>query len=171
MKPYAGGKLLQNVKSISMEHYHSGWKDMTKDIPTSITPVQCLSYVLSQIGVSTIVPGVKNVEELKAALDFLSATDEEKDFSSVIEGFKEYQEGECVYCNHCLPCPVTIDIGYTTRLMETAQYAISDAVMAEYDALSSKASDCLQCGDCMERCPFDVDVIANMEQAVELFGG
>ena len=52
--------------------------------------------------------------------------------------------------------------------METAQYAISDAVMAEYNALSSKASDCLKCGDCVERCPFDVDVMANMEQAVKL---
>jgi predicted aldo/keto reductase-like oxidoreductase len=53
--------------------------------------------------------------------------------------------------------------------METAQSSISDAVVAQYNALSSKASDCEQCGDCMERCPFDVDVIANMEQAVELF--
>ena len=171
MKPYAGGKLLQNVKSISMEHYQSGWKDMKKDITASITPVQCISYVLSQIGVSTIVPGVRNVDELGTALDFLSATDEERDFSSIIEGFQEYQEGECVYCNHCLPCPATIDIGKTTRLMETAQYAISNAIRAEYDALSSKASECLQCGDCVERCPFDVDVIANMEQAVELFEG
>jgi len=168
MKPYAGGKLLQNVKSISVAHYQSGWKRMEKNIQTSITPVQCVSYTLSQIGVSATVPGVKDVEELKAALDFLSATGDEKDFSSIIEGFKEYQEGECVYCNHCLPCPVTIDIGYTTRLMETAQYAISDAVMAEYNALSSKASDCLKCGDCVERCPFDVDVMANMEQAVKL---
>ncbi|MFC1715814.1 aldo/keto reductase [Candidatus Poribacteria bacterium] len=171
MKPYAGGKLLQKVKSISMEHYQSGWKNMEKDIPTAITPVQCLSYALSQIGVSTTVPGVKDLHELGTALDFLSATDEEKDFSAIIEGFKEYHEGECVYCNHCLPCPVDIDIGRTTRLMEAAQYAISDAIRAEYDALSVKAGECLQCGDCMERCPFEVDVIANMEQAVELFGG
>ena len=62
-----------------MEHYQSGWKDMKKDITASITPVQCISYVLSQIGVSTIVPGVKNVDELGTALDFLNATDEEKD--------------------------------------------------------------------------------------------
>ena len=171
MKPYAGGKLLQNVKSISMEHVHSGWKDMKKDVLTSITPVQCLSYTLSQIGVSTVVPGVKDVAELKSALHFLDATDEERDFSSIIESFQEYVEGECVYCNHCLPCPATIDIGKTIRLLETAQYAVSDAIRAEYGSLSSDASDCLQCGDCMERCPFDVDVISKMEQAVELFAG
>jgi predicted aldo/keto reductase-like oxidoreductase len=53
--------------------------------------------------------------------------------------------------------------------MEAAQYAVSDAIRAEYDALSVKASECLQCGDCMERCPFGVDVITNMEQAVVLF--
>ena len=169
MKPYAGGKLLQKVRSISLEHFQSGWKRYRKDLPVSITPVQCISYALSQIGVSTIVPGVKNADELEAALHFMDATDEEKDFSTVITGFGEYLEGGCVYCNHCLPCPSVIDIGRTIRLLETAQYAISHDLRADYEALSAKASECIQCGSCMERCPFDVDVISKMEQAVELF--
>ena len=169
MKPYAGGKLLQKVKSIYLEHYQTGWKKYQKDIPASITPVQCVSYALSQIGVSTIVPGVKNLDELGDALRFLDATDEEKDYSAIIEYFQEYSEGECVYCNHCLPCPSVIDIGRTIRLLETAQYAISDELRADYDGLSSKASDCIECGSCMERCPFGVDVVSKMKQAVELF--
>jgi predicted aldo/keto reductase-like oxidoreductase len=32
-----------------------------------------------------------------------------------------------------------------------------------------KASACTECGACMERCPFGVDAIAKMRQAVEWF--
>ncbi len=168
MKPYGGGKLLQKSSSTFIEHYQSGWKKYERQIP-SVTPVQCISYALSQIGVSTIVPGVKNNDELEAALHFLDATDEEKDFSAVIPEFKEYVEGECVYCNHCLPCPSVIDIGKNIRLLEMAQYNISDDIRNDYSALSAKASDCVECGSCTERCPFGVDVISKMKQAVELF--
>lgn len=168
MKPFAGGKLLQKDALVSMGHVHSGWKSFQKTAVTSITPIQCLSYTLSQIGVATTVPGVKDIKELREALHYLDATDEEKDFSSAL-GVQKHIEGGCVYCNHCLPCPSKIDIGKTIRLLETAQYALSDDLQAEYDSFPIKASECLQCGDCMERCPFEVDVIAKMEQAVELF--
>ena len=151
MKPFAGGKLLQKKEA------------------RSITPVQCMSYTLSQIGVSTVVPGVKDVDELEAALHFLEATDEEKDFSSRIADFQQSLKGECVYCNHCLPCPAIIDIGQTIRLLETAQHGVSDELRADYDALSAKASECTECGSCMERCPFEVDVISKMQRAVQLF--
>jgi len=40
---------------------------------------------------------------------------------------------------------------------------------ADYDALPVKASDCVECGDCVERCPFEVDVIAKMRKAVQVF--
>lgn len=30
--------------------------------------------------------------------------------------------------------------------------------------------NCLKCGSCMKRCPFDVDIMANMEKAIKIFG-
>ncbi len=169
MKPYAAGKLLQKEGLLSLGYIFSGWTDIEKEMSNPITPVQCISYTLSQIGVSTIVPGLKNLDELEAALHFLDATNEEKDFSAVIADFEECSEVGCVYCNHCLPCPSVIDIGRTIRLFDTAQYGISDDLREDYNALSAKASDCIECGACMERCPFEVDVISKMKQAVELF--
>ena len=75
-----------------------------------------------------------------------------------------------MYCNHCLPCPVSIDIGTLTKIVDTAGFSMSGTVVADYEVLSVKASACTECGTCMERCPFGVDVIANMNQAVEIFG-
>ena len=75
-----------------------------------------------------------------------------------------------MYCNHCLPCPVSIDIGRTTRLADTVRYGINNEIRAEYEALPAKASACIECGNCVERCPFGVDAIANMSRAAGLFG-
>lgn len=173
MKPFAGGRLFQQ------ENSHS------------ISPVKCINYVLTQPGVSTTVPGVKNVKQLKETLHFFEASDEEKDFSSIITEFQEDLKRNCVYCNHCLPCPVGIDIGRIIQMVDKAMYNISDDLKDDYKTLrkkinfyypgrirtsrsqfkglSTKASECVECGVCMERCPFDVDVISKIKLAVKLF--
>ena len=160
----------QGVGVVAMKPYAAGV--LFRENPSSIvlTPVQCINYALSQPGVCTVVPGCKNVTEMKAALTFLDATDEEKDYCSININSLWKLRGSCMYCNHCLPCPVGIDIGIITRITDTAEYRIADNITSEYEALSSKASDCTECGVCIERCPFGVDVIANMTRAVNVFG-
>lgn len=167
MKPFAGGKLLQR-NSVRIAQYQRGGNALKKKIPLNITPMQSVSYALSQIGVVCTVPGVKSVSELEESLHYLTATNEERDYSSVIHEFDEYIAGQCVYCNHCLPCPSDIDIGKINRLIDTFQES-NQKIMHEYQALSAHASDCIQCGKCVERCPFDVEVLSRMRKVIEQF--
>lgn len=88
IKPYAGGKLLQKNRTVTIAKYQSGGISVKKKIPPYVTPAKCINYVLSQPGISTTIPGVKNLSELKDLLSFLNATNEEKDFSSLINDFK-----------------------------------------------------------------------------------
>ena len=161
---------VQDVALVAMKPYAAGV--LFRDNPSSIvlTPVQCLSYALAQPAVCTVVPGCKNVAEMQAALAFLDAADEEKDFSSIHRNPMWKLKGSCMYCNHCLPCPVGIDIGALTKLTDTAGLAMGGNVADDYESLPAKASACTECGVCMERCPFGVDVIANMNRAAALFG-
>ena len=39
-----------------------------------------------------------------------------------------------------------------------------------YRALSANASDCIGCAGCESRCPFHVNVVERMQEAVEIFG-
>ena len=169
MKPFAGGRLLQQKGTVRVAKYHTGGESFQTRLKSEITPVQCLSYVLAQTGVSLALPGVKNNTELAEALRILEATDTERDFGAVVADFGKYVEGECVYCNHCLPCPVVIDIGWTNRLVDTARAPVSAELRRAYDALPVRASACTECGACVERCPFGVDVVSKMRRAVELF--
>jgi len=88
IKPFAGGKLLQRNRTVSIAKYQSGGISLKKKIPRDITPIKCLSYTLSQTGVSTTIPGVKNVHELKENLAYLNASEEEKDFTNILNEFK-----------------------------------------------------------------------------------
>ena len=169
MKVFAGGKLLQRNRTVNIAAWRTGGMRLKKKIFPSITPIKCISYTLSQVGVCTVVPGVKNVDELNGVLAYLNATDKEKDFSELLTDFNEYITGECVYCNHCLPCPSDIDIGQTIKLFEIAKKWYTKEIQNEYNKLPAKASDCVECGVCMERCPFEVDVISKMEQIRKLF--
>lgn len=155
MKPYAGGRLLQTAGSQN----------------EALSPVQLLGYAISQPGVSTAIPGVKNFDELRAALALLTATEEERDFGPAVALGSWVPEGSCVYCNHCLPCPVGIDVGQTLRLAATADQGMSDDLRAAYAALPAQASECTECGSCSERCPFGVDVVPHMRRAASLLEG
>jgi len=143
MKAFAGGELLRR----------------------SATPAQCLSYALSQPGVCTSVPGVRNLDELRATLAYLEASEEERDFSAVLADVAGNEAGTCVYCNHCLPCPVGINIGEILRLPVAAGEHAPPSLLEEYRLSPVKASECTECGACMDRCPFGVDVVSRMKEA------
>ena len=143
MKAFAGGELLRR----------------------SATPAQCLSYALSQPGVCTSVPGVRNLDELRATLAYLEASEEERDFSAVLADVAGNEAGTCVYCNHCLPCPVGINIGEILRLPVAAGEHAPPSLLEEYRLSPGKASECTECGACMDRCPFGVDVVSRMKEA------
>ena len=170
MKPFAGGKLLRQERTVTVAANQMGGQALKVTKQQPITPVQCLAYVLAQPGLSTVIPGCKNVSELEATLGYLGASEEERDFASILSDFQQYREGECVYCNHCLSCPAEIDIGLVMRLLDEASSGSMATAQTAYAALAARGSDCQQCGDCVRRCPFGADAMAGMAQAVELFG-
>lgn len=158
----------EGVGLVAMKVYRGGALCFTGDTTQTMTPVQCLHYVLSQ-PVSTTVPGAKTVTEYQATLQYLEASDAEKQYEGMFANVDQNLQGECVYCNHCLPCPQEIDIGRVNKMVDTGQYHPREEIMSEYALLPAKASDCIECGDCMTRCPYDVNVLDKMQKAVQMF--
>ncbi len=153
MKPFFAGQLL------SAEHSPFG---------QALSHSQCLQYAIDRPGVLTVLPGVQTMEHLDQVLEFLSAADEEKDYS-VIAGFTaDTISGTCVYCNHCQPCPAGIDIGLVNKYYDLAR-AGDEIAANHYTKLSVKADVCLQCGHCESRCPFGVKQMERMKSIDQYF--
>ncbi len=158
------------VGLVAMKPYAAGWLFKPELYAAQpLTPVHCLSYAQAQPGVSTVIPGVKNPEELRAALHYLEATPAEKDYSAAVANSRWTLTGACMYCNHCMPCPSGLDIAATNRLIDAATHGVTPALRESYGLLPKHAADCVACGTCTSICPFGVDVAAKMRAGKELF--
>ena len=140
MKPFSGGQLLSAAQS---------------PFGQALTPYQCIRYALDKPGVLTVLPGAQSVEEVETLLRYFDQPEEALDYS-VIGSFAPPQaSGKCVYCNHCKPCPMGIDIGLVNKYYDLALAGDKLAVQ-HYKTLEKNAADCIQCGHCDSRCPFSV---------------
>ena len=140
----------------------------------ALTVGQCIHYALMRPAVVSALIGCKNRSEVLEAVQYLDLGDEERDFSKAILGYRESFQAQCVYCNHCLPCPAGIDIASVTRFLDAAlldEKKVSVQIREQYAAAANKASACIACGSCESRCPFSVKVMENMRNAQRVFEG
>lgn len=153
MKPFSGGRLLDGAQS---------------PFGKALTKNQCIQYALDKPGVLTVLPGIRGKADMEEVLKFTSASEEERDYSVIGSFTPEEAEGRCVYCHHCQPCPVGIDIGLVNKYYDLAK--VGDTLAADhYRNLEKKAGDCVQCGHCNSRCPFRVDQMTRMREIKAYF--
>ena len=154
MKPYCGGQLLDAARSPFGE---------------ALTPVQCLQYALDKPGVVTVLPGFGSVDELKEAMGCLTASAQDRDYAAISAYTPEDARSQCVYCQHCQPCPAGLEIGLINKYYDLA--VLGDPLArGHYLALEKQAGSCVQCGHCSRRCPFHVDQMARMKEIALYFG-
>lgn len=134
---------------------------------------QCIHYALSRPAVASVMLGYQSAGEVEEACRYLSMEDTEKDFGRIVCNGASLMDGACVYCNHCQPCPAGIDIASVHRYLDIARLDkahVPPSVRQHYTSLDARGSDCISCGSCEDRCPFNVEVIRNMAEAAEIFG-
>ena len=151
MKPFSGGQLLDEKQS---------------PFGQALTPYQCIRYCLDKPGVLTVLPGAKSVSEVESLIAYYDQPEEALDYSVIGTFAPPEAGGKCVYCNHCKPCPMGIDVGLVNKYYDLAR--AGDAMAAEhYRTLEKNASDCVGCGHCDSRCPFSVNQSERMAQIRE----
>lgn len=148
-------------------------KEADSPLHIALTPVQCLAYALAKPCVATAICGAKTDEELLSDLHYLYAANEEKDYSEALLHIGNTHMGDhaCTYCHHCSPCPKGIDIAKINKLTDEAEKydKVPANLQQEYNALEHKAGECIGCGACESRCPFNVPVKERMQKAKEIF--
>ena len=154
MKSFSGGQLLD---------------EKTSPFGKALTRSQCIQYALDKPGVLTVLPGYRNREDLLDVLRFNEQSAEEKDYSVIGTFAPQDANGVCVYCNHCAPCPIGLDVALINKYYDLSK-AGDDMARVHYKSLELKAENCVGCGHCNSRCPFGVDQVARMQEIREYFG-
>ena len=161
MKAFAGGRLL------SAE---------TSPFGASLSTSQCLHYALTRPAVASVLVGYSGVAELEECVAYETASADERDYASVLAHAPHNNAtGLCTYCGHCAPCPMGINVAQVNKFADLAQAQVDKGgsvpplVRDHYLALDHTADECIACGGCEERCPFDVPVVERMAHTAELF--
>jgi len=150
---------------------------------------QAFRYAMSQ-PVSVVVAGMNTQEMLRQDLEyanhFTPMSDDEKE--TLYREAIELGDYVCRQCNQCIPCPEGIPIpeifmyeGYYDRQMrdgkvrDTAEFALRDRLrfwfgnkdraMADYEKLTIKADACTECGQCLPKCPYNINIIDKLKLA------
>ncbi len=132
-----------------------------------------LRFICANPNVTVAIPGMaeaKEIEEnISACCDTAPLTSAE--MAAVNEVRSQLGTNFCRRCNYCQPCAAGINIsgvflfeGYLSR------YGLADWAKSRYATLPVKASACIGCGSCEQRCPYNLPIRQMLKAAAEKFG-
>ena len=132
-----------------------------------------LRFIAQNRDVSVVIPGMYDVREvdenIAAATDTSPLTQAELEKIETIR--RELGTQFCRRCNYCQPCTAGISIsgifvleGYLER------YGLGDWARQRYAAMDKKAGDCVDCGACEKRCPYELPIRQMLARCKQEFG-
>lgn len=114
--------------------------------------------------------GIQKMSELEEWLSYMDNTPEYTDeVRAFVEAEKESLAGDfCRGCGYCMPCPVGIKINSCARVSlmirrAPSQNSLSESMQEEM----KKIENCLHCGQCKTRCPYELDIPTLLEKNYE----
>jgi len=181
MEPLRGGNLTSPVPPAV--------KDIWDEATTKRTPAEwALRWVWNHPEVTVILSGMNeetHIEENLTVADNAypnSLTKAELQLVKKVERkYRELMKVGCTGCRYCMPCPSGVNIPFCFEDYNNL-YMSGDAEGAKFHyavRLSGVlsvgepefASRCVQCGECLEKCPQHIDIPTILESVVEELEG
>jgi predicted aldo/keto reductase-like oxidoreductase len=172
MEPLRGGKL-----ALDLPPTRSIWESM----PQKRTPADwALQWVWNHPEVSVVLSGMSTLEQVKQNL---ASADQSQENALSTEEMKKFIQAKttlinrspipCTSCEYCLPCPSgvnipwNIDVYNRVAMFDDLQSNIHEYVHVIGD--DQKAAQCIQCEECLPKCPQDIEISSWMPVIDEVF--
>ena len=132
-----------------------------------------MRFVGANPNVSVVIPGMADVSEVEQNI---AAANDNSPLNDVeLAAMQKIRDALgtnfCRRCNYCQPCTAGINIsgaflfdGYYSR------YGLQDWAKGRYLTMPKTASDCVDCGLCEERCPYNLPIREMLKKVVTVFG-
>ncbi len=162
MEPIRGGRLAKMVPPSVQEVWDSA--------PQRRMPAEwCLQWVWNQPEVSVVLSGMSTMEQVdqnvasaeRSGPGTLSAK-ELALFDRVRTRYEELSPVPCTDCRYCLPCPNGVNIPRIFEIYnDVMMYGDDGRVNWAYNFgldEKSRADQCVECGECLEKCPQAIEI-------------
>ncbi|MFW9899825.1 MAG: aldo/keto reductase [Candidatus Thorarchaeota archaeon] len=194
MEPIRGGKLAIPEKKLDTKPEIKKILDKSK-IKRSMAD-WALQFVWNHSEVSVVLSGMstmqqvkENIESAKKSVNNNLSEEELHTIFELREAYDKYNLVPCTSCRYCLPCPQGVSIPWVFRFLNDLGYwgegqkarisffydrmaktkeALEEG-LSKGDEVDGAASLCIQCGECLEKCPQQIDIPDIMEKANAIF--
>lgn len=173
MEPLLGGKLANPPKDIKAIFNENG---------KNYSPVYwALQWLWNQPEVSVILSGMSSFEQVKDNLAHAKNSGtglfgkEELDIvDRVIRRYGERAAIPCTACSYCMPCPNNVNIPrnfeiYNSSIIHEDTVGPKNTYNNFFDS-ANRASECIQCRVCEEKCPQKIPISEWMPKVHALLG-
>ncbi len=141
-----------------------------------------LRWVWNHPDVSMLLSGMNAIEQVKENIAIASQvqpgcllSNDLPIFAKVREAFRARIPVECTGCGYCMPCPYGVNIPICHRFYnEAVMYDNKASAKRVYHLLlkpENQASSCVECGECEEKCPQNIQIMNNLKKVHTLLGG
>ncbi len=194
MEPIRGGKLALTGEQL---YEKTEMKEILEKSKVKRTMADwALQYVWNQPEVSVVLSGMSNMQQVMENLESANNSgmnslteDELITINELREAYRKYNIISCTSCKYCLPCPNNVTIpsvfgfvnelaywGEKRRKMIGAFYGRMAKTSEDYERrkiqegeVEGSAGLCTECGECLEKCPQQIDIPEMMKKAKVVF--
>ncbi|NNG00414.1 MAG: aldo/keto reductase [Desulfobacteraceae bacterium] len=181
MEPLRGGTLGDPSPPPALE-------DIWKTAETPHTPTEwALRWLWNQPEVTLVLSGMNEEahidENLKIANQGLPdslSPEELRTIGMAADRYRDIMRVNCTGCGYCKPCPQGVDIPNCFDVLNRFHMFKNEAETKFVYAVrmsgilsgeNGYASQCVQCGECLEKCPQEIEIPDLLKEVVEIFEG
>ncbi len=119
-----------------------------------------LRYNLER-GVDVVIPGIDSVSQVRqnarVGVDFRPCSPEE--LAALEKEKSSWGQRFCRRCGYCSPCPHGLNINMLFLIQAYYErYDLKKWSLERLAGLDTHYGDCRQCGECLPRCPYELDI-------------
>jgi predicted aldo/keto reductase-like oxidoreductase len=162
MEPIRGGRLSNHVPAT----VEAIWDNA----PVKRTPADwALQWVWNHPEVAVVLSGMSTMDHVTENIDSARRSgpgtltaDDLALYDRVREAYQALSVIPCTDCRYCLPCPSGVNIPRVFEIYnDLMMYGDENRAQMVYEAFmkaDERADQCIECGECLEKCPQDIEI-------------
>ena len=116
-------------------------------------------------------PGIEKPEEIREIVKVVEKNEKlsPEDIKEIERLKTEFGPSWCHRCDYCQPCPQGIPISLALNIQSALKRMPLEGARPLFGAAIEKARTCLECGACVTRCPYHLEIPSLLKERISFW--